>query len=370
MKISIGILAHNEAASIHKTLESLFQQSLLKNRIGTQNYDVEVICVPNGCTDHTADRCRDVLTQLAQRTNTEVLLGSPPNVAWNVCELAQSGKPNALNHYVHQFSDRQADYLILMDADIWFAQEKTLESLVDLLERESHVWVAVDQPIKDVIFKPNKNLIEHLSTFVSELSGSNNAVWLCGQLYCARAEILRNIYMPTELSADDSFLYQMVTTDGLETEPRPDRIARAPQASHVFETYTNPKQLIKHERWLIIANITNSLIFEHVQQTVKELKSLPSQETYSVSTLFRTWDQQNPQWVTQLIQKKLTSQLGWVSPPAFLARRFTNLRYKPWWKASLLLPLATAALIIDLITLYTANQELSKGLKSNSNTAL
>ena len=359
MIISIGILAHNEAASIHKTLESLFQQSLFKN----QNHTIEIICVPNGCSDRTADRSREVLTQLVSPDLSST-------VTWDVCELAQPGKPNALNHYVHQFSDRQADYLILMDADIWFEQEKTLESLVDLLERESHVWVSVDQPIKDVISKPNKNLIEHLSTFVSELSGSNNAVWLCGQLYCARAGVLRNIYMPTELSAEDSFLYQMVTTDGLKTEPRPDRIARAPQASHVFETYTNPQQLIKHERWLIIANITNSLIFEHVQKAVKDMQSMPSQELYSASTLFRTWDQQNPRWVTQLLQKKLIAQSGWISPPAFLARRFTNLRYKSLWKALLLLPLATMALGIDLITLYTANQELSKVLKPDSNTAV
>ncbi len=163
MKISIGILAHNEATSIHKTLESLFQQSLLKN----QRHDVEIICVPNGCSDNTADRSREVFTQLDQQVNPDALLDSPSTVTWKICELAQPGKPNALNHYVHQFSDRQADYLILMDADIWFTQEKTLESLVDLLERESHVWVAVDQPMKDVLFKPNKNLIEHLSALLN-----------------------------------------------------------------------------------------------------------------------------------------------------------------------------------------------------------
>ena len=366
MKISIGILAHNEVISIHKTLKSLFQQSLFKNR----NHTIEIICVPNGCSDTTADRCREVLTQLVEDINQDAAPDYLLNITWKVCELAQPGKPNALNHYVHQFSDRQADYLILMDADIWFAQEKTLESLVNLLEQKPDVWVAVDKPIKDVIFKTNKSLIEHLSTFVSELSGSNNAVWLCGQLYCARAEILRDIYMPTELSADDSFLYQMVTTDGLKTKSQPDRIARAPQASHVFETYTNPQQLIKHERWLIIANITNSLIFEHVRKMVTDNALVPPQEPHSASTLFRTWDQQNPQWVTQLLQERLVAQSGWISPPAFLSRRFTNLRYKSLWKALLLLPLATIALGVDLMTLYTANQELSKKLKSNSNPAL
>jgi glycosyltransferase involved in cell wall biosynthesis len=344
MKISIGILAHNEAASIHVTLESLFQQSLFQS----SHHEVEVVCVPNGCSDDTAIVSHQVLMRLMDQY-------APMNVKWKVCELAQPGKPNAWNHYVHEFADRDADYLILMDADIWFVQMETLDRMVAVLDRDSEVWVAVDQPIKDVVLKKNKNPIEHLSTFVSELSGSNNAVWLCGQLYCARAEVLRRIYFPLELTADDGFLYEMITTDGLTTECQPHRIARAPMASHVFEAYTNPRQLIRHERWLVVTNITTALIYERVKNT---------SEVQSVSSLFRTWDQQNPKWVSHLLREKLMAQSGWISPPAFLGRRFTNLRYKSFGKAILLLPLAIVAMTIDLMTLYTANQELSKVLRS------
>jgi Zn finger protein HypA/HybF involved in hydrogenase expression len=346
MKISIGILAHNEAASLERTLDSLFQQSLLQQA----DRQVEIICVPNGCTDNTAAVARQIFAQLMQQYR-------PTHVTWKVCELAQPGKPNAWNHYVHQLADPLADYLILMDADIWFAQIQTLDALVDLLEREAEVWVAVDQPIKDVVLKPQKNLVEHLSTFVSELSGSNNAVWLCGQLYCARADILRQIYIPAELSADDGFLYQMVTTNCLTTTTQTDRIARAPMASHVFEAYTNPQQLIKHERWLVVSNITNTLIFEHLRGSVI------AGGAASASTLLRIWDQQNPRWVTHLIREKLKAQSGWVSPPAYLWRRFTNLRHKSFLKALLLLPLALVALGLDLVTLYAANRELSKALQ-------
>jgi glycosyltransferase involved in cell wall biosynthesis len=349
MKISIGILAHNEAASIHITLESLFQQSLFQS----DQHQIEVICVPNGCSDETAIVSGQILTRLMKQY-------APRNTQWKICELTQPGKPNAWNHYVHNFSDPDADYLVLMDADIWFAQLETLDRMVGLLDREPEVWVAVDQPIKDVVLKKNKNPIEHLSTFVSELSGSNNAVWLCGQLYCTRASVLRKIYFPLELTADDGFLYEMITTEGLTTECQPHRIARAPMASHVFEAYTNPRQLIRHERWLVVTNITTALIYERVKNTP---------EVHSVAQLFRTWDQQTPNWVSHLLREKRAAQSGWMSPPAFLGRRFTNLRYKSFGKAVLLFPLAIVAMTVDLMTLYTANQELSKVLRSERSQA-
>jgi hypothetical protein len=342
MKISIGILAHNEAQTIPKTLESLFQQSLLQS--SPSHWQIEVICVPNGCSDRTAAVARQSLDELAQANQN-------PQLTWQVCELTQPGKPNAWNCYVHQFADPTADYLILMDADIWFSQTKTMDYLVNLLESEPEVWVAVDRPIKDVMLKSRKNLVEYLSSFVSELSGNHNQVWLCGQLYCGRGEVLRQIYLPHELSVDDGFLYEMVTTDCLRTGVQPDRIARAPMASHVFEAYTNPRQLIRHERWLVVANIINSLIFDYYRQQSGE---------HSAATLFRQWDQQNPRWVSQLIHQKLQRQSGWLSPPEFLQRRFVNLRYKPFLQALLLLPLALLAWSVDLMTLYAANRELSK----------
>jgi hypothetical protein len=359
MKVSIGILAHNEEKTLRKTLDSLFQQSLLQP--GDQPLEIEIICVPNGCHDRTGEVAREIFTELAQ-TNEVIELAEGQcrkKVTWQVCELAQPGKPNAWNHYVHQFADPNSDYIMLMDADIWFDQTQTLTLLVDFLEQHPEVRVAVDQPIKDVILKTHKNLLEHLSTFVSELSGSGGAAWLCGQLYCARADILRKIYMPAELSVDDGFLYQMVTTDCLTMPSQPDLIAKVPAASHVFEAYINPRQLIKHERWLVVSNITNDLIFEHVNQN-----HLPALDPTPSSNLFRHWDQQNPHWVKHLIQEKLTSQVGWISPPAFLGRRFMNLRRQPLFKALTLLPLAIAALCVDLITLYAANRQLTKMLSS------
>ena len=342
MKISIGILAHNEAESIYRTLDSLFQQSLLQR----SDREVEIICVPNGCSDNTADVSRQIFAQLETQYPVS-------NLTWKVCELMQPGKPNAWNNYVHQFADQSVDYMILVDADIWFTETRTLDLLVDELEKNSYVQVAVDQPIKDIVMKTRKSFIEYLSTFISKLSGSNDSVWICGQLYCGRAEILKRIYMPIEISVDDGFLYEMVTTDILTRESQADRVTRAPNASHVFEAYINLRQLIKHERWLIIANIMNFLIFDH-------WKMAAPNESMSASDSFRKWDKQDPQWAMRLLQNERNANSGWISPPKFLNRRFMNLRHKSFLNAALLLPLAIVACVADFITLYTANQELSK----------
>ncbi|MBE9030415.1 glycosyltransferase [filamentous cyanobacterium LEGE 11480] len=346
MKVSIGILAHNEATTIRKTLESLLQQTIFQP--GERSLELEIVGVPNGCRDNTAEVMRRTFAGIINPVDY-------PQVTWKICELAQPGKPNAWNHYVHELADPQADYMFLMDADIWFPEPYTLGSMLNVLEQDPYIWVAVDRPVKDVVLKQNKNLIDHLSSFVSELSGSGGAVWLCGQLYCARASILRQIYMPSELTADDGFLYQMVTTNCLTTPIQRDRIARAPDALHVFEAYTHPRQLLKHERWLVVANITNTLIFEHLHTA---LKQLPSDR--SASSLFREWDQQNPRWVANLIHAERTKQSGWLSPPEYLVRRFINLHNKPLIKMILLFPLAFVAMCVDLLALCAANRELSK----------
>lgn len=351
MKVSIGILAHNEASSIRRTLQSLLQQSLFQSFQMTPNtppIELEIIGVPNGCSDNTAAIMHDTLSHIAPSAADHTL-------TWKICELPQPGKPNAWNHYVHEFSSRNADYLILMDADIWFPDRHTLSAMVHFLMQEKQVWVAVDRPVKDVVLKANKTVVEHLSNFVSELSGSGGTVWLCGQLYCARADILRQIYMPAALTAEDGFLYQMVTTNCLTTPSQAYRIARVPDALHVFEAYTHPRQLLRHERWLVVTNITNTLIFEHLQRCLTQTAT-----AHTASALFREWDEKSPHWVTKLIQAERLKQSGWLSPPEFLMRRFVNLRNKSLIKACCLLPVAIVAMLVDLLALYAANRQLSK----------
>lgn len=344
LNISIGILAYNESASISATLQSLFQQSLFNEPDPDMN--IEIVIVPNGCTDDTAAVASNTLSELVNRS-------ANPNVRWQLCEVEQPGKPNAWNLYVHQFCDPTADYLFLMDADIQFLDPNTLRSMINTLESTPNAWVAVDKPVKNVALKEKKNLMEWLSVAVSGLSGSGGAAWICGQFYCGRAAVLRGIYLPSGLSADDSFIYTMVVTDRLTSPAVFDRVVLAKSACHVFEAYTNPNRLLRHEQWLVVSNIINSFIYDYLRANCNQQED--------VASLIKYRNDQDPLWVSQLIETVVSKKGWWLMPPELLFRRFKSLRHKPLQKAIFLVPLAVIAFFVDLLVLLRANHELYMG---------
>lgn len=347
INVSIGILAYNEADVIGKTLQSLFEQSLFKSE---PMLAIEMVVIPNGCTDNTAAIARATLDELSSS------LGS--HLSWRVCEVKQAGLANAWNRFIHDFSSPDADYLIVMSADIQFLDSQTLRSLVEVLETQPEAWVSVDKRIKDVALKQNKNIREQLSALVSGLSGGNNtkegeAAWISGQLSCTRAKVLRQIWLPTTLPTDDAFLYTAIVTDRLTTAAEPKRVILAGSASHVFESYTDIRRLLRHEKWLIFGQAVNELLYADLLAN--------SSEQQDVCLLIKQRNEQNPLWLNQLVQTA-AKKGGWLIPRFILSRRFQSLLRKPLPKAVLLSPLAIAAFAIDLWLSIQVNSELhSKG---------
>ncbi|MGF1481230.1 MAG: glycosyltransferase family 2 protein [Cyanophyceae cyanobacterium] len=337
--ISIGILAYNESASIQKTLESLFEQSLINDFRLCEN--VELVVVPNGCTDNTADLCRHLLDKLVSH--------SPhPRLSWKVCEVAQPGKSNAWNLYVHQFSGSEAQSLFLMDADIQFLGSHTLWNMLKILEENADAWIATDLPVKDIDFKNKKNLMERLS---AQTAGSDIHD-ICGQLYCGRADILRKIWLPLDLIVEDGFLRAMILTDRFTSPENLDRIRRASDASHTFEAYTTVSSLIKHEKGIVVGIVINALIYHYLWANCNSQQDAGS--------LIKFNNEQNPLWVRGLIQQTRDQQGWWLIPRSMLSRRFRRLRYSTPLKAALKLPFTGLASLVDLMVFFQANIEIHK----------
>ncbi|MBD2167390.1 glycosyltransferase [Calothrix membranacea FACHB-236] len=351
MKISIGILAYNEANCISATLQSLFAQSVFQ--AVDSNTAIEVVVVPNGCTDETAEIARTTLQNLVQST-------ANPAVSWNVCEVKEPGKPNAWNNYVHNFSDPGADYIFLMDADIQFLAPTTLHSMVEALEVNANAWVSVDTLVKDVALKEKKSLVEKLSLSVSKVSGAKS-VWICGQLYCARAAVLHRIWMPKGIEVEDGFLWKMVVTNLLTSPEVPERVVRAQSASHIFEAYTDIRRLLRHEQWLILANTINTLIYEDLQASCNQQQD--------AGAIIKSRNEQDPLWVSKLIQANVSQKSGWVIPAWLLLRRFNSLLQLSLHKAVLFLPVAVTAFCVDLLVCLQANDRLHKWEQYSSNKA-
>lgn len=345
--ISMGIVAHNESDCIGTMLSSLFQQSLLSQNI--PNLQIELIVLPNGCTDNTAEVAYQALASLVNPSTR-------PNLHWKVQEIEQPGKPNAWNLFVHEFSSTKAQYFFLMDSDIQFLDEKTLYSMLQTILTFPDAWVVVDKPIKDIALKTKKTAAEYLSSVISGLSGGKSTeggpAWLCGQLYCAKSEVLKQISFPTGLLNDDSFLYTMIVTENLKTQQNPNRVILAKSASHMFEAYTEIGRLFRHERWLVVGSAVNELVFNRL----RELGKIgPTAGEYILHN-----NHNNPQWLGDLVQSEAKKR-QWLIPRFILIRRFIGLSDKPFYKKVILSPIALAAFVADFILSVQANQSLRQG---------
>src|SRR5581483_2939832 len=95
--VSIGIMAWNEEETLRTTLESLFRQSVFA-RLSERRERAEIWLVANGCTDRTAAVAREVFArQEASHPYADAFSAY-------VADVAEPGKCNAWNRFVHEFS--------------------------------------------------------------------------------------------------------------------------------------------------------------------------------------------------------------------------------------------------------------------------
>jgi len=344
VNVSFGILAYNESDSIGTTLESLFQQSLFTET--DSSYAIEILVVPNGCTDETAKISRVTLDKLVKQS-------AHANVSWQVCEVEQPGKSNAWNRYVHDFSNPAADYLFLMDADIQFLEPDTLRNMIHALETTPEAWVSTDIPVKAVALKDKKNVIERLSVSVSR-DVQNRERWaaICGQLYCARAAMLRKIWMPVGLPSQDGFIRMMVITAGFTSPMNCQRVVLAKPASHKFEAYINLHSLLAHEKGQVMGNRINNWIYSYLRDNCNQ--------EHDAGSLIKQLNDENPLWLRQLIQKTIAEKGWWLLPQGYAFRRFKRLQGQPLQKIISKFPVTITAFLADLVVAVQVNQELHK----------
>jgi glycosyltransferase involved in cell wall biosynthesis len=340
------MLAHDSEATIVTTLESLLEQSLVQSVHG--EFQVEVIIVANGCSDRTAEMARSVLRQSKSRL--------PDHVSVRVQELDVAGKCNAWNRFVHEFSDQTADYLLLMDSDITFLNCDTLVNLIRSLQQDSNAAVSVDTPIKDIELQPGRRWIERLSARLSESSRRQWRSSICGQLYCARGEMLRQIWLPNGLPVEDGFLRAMVLTNGFQSGEDFHRIIRAENASHRFEAHVQARKLLRHEEWLIASSTINSFLYDFLWKQCRERRH--------AGQLVRELNGSDPEWFAKLVAERISNRSWWIVPWPFVFRRFQHLRRTSLFVAARSFPIACVAFVIDCVLCTRVNRhlKLNKGI--------
>lgn len=343
VRISIGILAHNEGARIERTIGTLLRQTLIRQPGGAVGA-MEVVCVPNGCTDDTAGRARAAMASRSADLGGERL-------SMAVRELASAGKCNAWNRFVHELSDPGADLLFLVDGDIWFDDERCMEKMVAALLASPGAHACVDRPLKDVARTGGGSVVDRASVSLSEVTQSGPPV-IAGSLYCARAAVLRRIWLPEELLVDDGFVRAMILTDCFTSPERIERLVRAPGATHLFEAYRGLRAIFRHSKRLAVGTAVNCILFDHLGRSVTD---------GSAGDYFKRMTEGNPGWVREFIGREVRSRGWWVVGHGEAWRRLGNLRSLALGRRLVKLPLVLAGTVFDLVVLAAANRDLKVG---------
>lgn len=348
MKISIGMLAWNEEERIAQAIQSLFQQSVFSLRWNELSVDDwELIVVPNGCTDNTKKVASDALARCMASLQGK-------NVSVSVVDVAEPGKSNAWNRYIHDFSRQDADLVIMVDSDIEFDHPDTVFNSVKLLVDVPGCVVAVDKPLKDFIKKVRRSLIEKLSLHFSNERFERDP-GIAGSFYCARGPAIRNIWMPKGLPGEDGFLKSMLVTDCFRSEVDLSRIARAENASHFYEGLSGPRAIFNHELRMVIGTALNCYF------TWDFLKFATDPRGPGAGQLIRNWLENDPNWYRKFIANEIRNRGWWVLPRGLVFRRLTRLRGIAFHHLIKRLPLALIAFLFDLLVCFAANRRLKNG---------
>ena len=346
--LSIGVRAWNEEAVIRQSLQSVFQQSIFEE-LSKRGECCEVLCIPNGCADRTAEIAAQVFRE---QKRTHVFADS---FVCRVDDVKEAGRNNTWNLFMHDFSHPQSKFLFLMDSDIMFNERATLFNMYRALLDDSRACVSTDQQIKDISFKKRKSWKDRLSLATSEMTGTLQGRF-SGQIYCIRAELARRIYLPKDLGApDDGFIKGVVCTNFFTEKLDPSRIVVAKNASHIYEAYTSPGDILKNQKRQMIGQATVHVLLEYVRQ-------LPLEQRLDLARTLREIEEADPIWLRKQLDLHLQkARYFWRLFPGIL-----TFRVKRWLKLTgkrrvTHLPAAVAGFLVTSIAGARAFRHLKSG---------
>jgi glycosyltransferase involved in cell wall biosynthesis len=349
--LSIGIMAWNEEAAIGPMLASLFEQSIFSQLVA-RNEGCEVFCLANGCTDRTAEVAGDIFARMEREHPFRRGLSA------RVADIPESGKSNTWNRFVHEFSAREARYICLMDADIILNKPDTLELILGELERNPHLGGASDFPRKNIAGKARLSLRDRLSLAGSDMNDTVKGR-LNGMLYCLRAGIARNLYLPRNLVAiDDGFLKAAICTNFFREPSDPSRIASVRGATHLYEPYLSLRDFMNNQKRQMIGQTTAYVTIEH-------LKNLPESDRANLGATLRRMEAADPDWLKRLIEAHVArTRFFWRLFPGILSFRWRRLAKMRGSQRLTHFPAAAAGFLVTLIACWRALRFLRRGVST------
>ena len=298
-KISIGILGYNEEYGIKILLDSLREQTLMRKA----GYEVEVIVVSNGSYDDTVGVAKDKLLEFND-------LG----VKHKVVELTKPDKCAAWNYFIHKASDN-ADYYILLDADVVLINPFGLEELIDILLKNPECRICGGK-----ILDKKGNIVDRL---------------VDGKCYAAPSEILRNIAIPDGIVMDDAYIAVTAVTNWYETDfEQGQQKGYVKQSENVIVSCGSTPRDKNISYW--IACRKRTIVGLYTQQQVDDCM----RKIFGGGELAKTTSMKlffsNPNWFLEYLQKK-QSRLDFAPPTHLSLFSIKNIgQYLAYWYCYLL----------------------------------
>ena len=295
--IDIGICAYNEAGGIADMLRDCLRQTLFADPAVT----VRLVVLANGCKDDTAAVARAALA------------GS--GIDFAVLDYAQGGKSRTLNRFVHEVSRAEADYLLFCDADIALPDPTTFARLLARIAGDARLAAVPSRPVKDLSLRTTG-----LSATEKMILAGGDGLgdWkhaICGQLYIARASVMRAFWLPIGLPVEDGFIRAMILTDNFSKDEDLTRIDGDDECYHVYESERTLGAVLTHQSRIVIGSAINTLVFTRLREE-------PAPARADLTRIAA----QDENWLGTLIRDRLPKAPdGWV-PVHFLVKRAAGFR--------------------------------------------
>ncbi len=347
--LSIGIMAWNEEVCIEVTLASLFRQSIFAH-LAARNECCEIVCLANGCTDRTVKIAGDYFERMACENPGRRGLDA------RVAEISEPGRNNAWNRFVHEYSAPGTRYICLMDADIVFDQENTIELVLGELERDPHLGGASDCPRKSVAGKARRSPRERLSLAASDMTETIEGR-LNGMFYVLRSGLARNLYLPRDLGApDDGFFKAAICTDFFREPTDPTKVVSVRGASHSYEPYLAFGDVLNNQKRQMIGQTTVYVLIEYI-------KTLPESRRAILGEVIRGNEARDPDWFKKLIDAHVARPRAfWRLFPGILTFRWKRLGKMKGVRRLTHFPAAAAGFALTLVACMQATHFLRRGV--------
>lgn len=339
--LSVGILAHNKEDAIARTLASLFAQSALQSV--AEKGSIEVVVVANGCSDQTEQVARGAVERLATCTAA---------VSARVETLPIASKTNAWNEFVHRLGDQEAEFVVIMDADVRLLQPDLLDKLIGALRANPEAVLSSPTPVKDIVGRGDRSWRARFSIAMTEISHGRGGGF-AGCMYCMRGPAIRSIWFPVGLLGDDAVLHGLIVTNNCRhMRAEYSKVVGVSDASVEFETYMRLADVYRCQRRLAVIRGMDAILWRYLWEHATG---------GNAGEVIRKLNEHDPRWFLRYVRAQVAAGGWWVMPRGVLWRRLRWVQRLPWKARVRQTFWALAAMPIDVVAHLDANWRLKRG---------